>query len=186
MSEKSGWSIKGMDLVSVINQGYETCLPAWTPHGRRCIIISAISNEGIIPKCTFVGEGGHTQDGDYHKTVNSNLYEEWFENQLLPNAVEASHDRDILIVIDNASYHCRTIFNKFFKRPTTKKELQNFLEFHGIQFQQNDTNNVLKELVAETVEEKRLNNLVLVELCQKFSVGGKTIKILRLPPYHSM
>lgn len=39
---------------------------------------------------------------DYHKNMDSNIFEEWFEKTLIPNINPES-----VIVLDNAAYHSR-------------------------------------------------------------------------------
>jgi hypothetical protein len=41
-----------------------------------------------------------SKDGDYHQEMNSFVFFEWFENQLMPALKNSS-----LVVLDNASYH---------------------------------------------------------------------------------
>jgi hypothetical protein len=41
-----------------------------------------------------------SKDGDYHQEINSVVFLEWFENQLMPALKNPS-----LVVLDNASYH---------------------------------------------------------------------------------
>jgi transposase len=41
-----------------------------------------------------------SKDGDYHQEMNSFVFLEWFENQLMPALKNPS-----LVVLDNASYH---------------------------------------------------------------------------------
>jgi transposase len=41
-----------------------------------------------------------SKDGDYHQEMNSFVFLEWFENQLMPAMNNPS-----LVVLDNASYH---------------------------------------------------------------------------------
>ena len=41
-----------------------------------------------------------SKDGDYHQEMNSFIFLEWFENQLMPALKNPS-----LVVLDNASYH---------------------------------------------------------------------------------
>ena len=74
-----------------------------TGKGDRLIILHAGSEDGWIKgaELVFVSKKA---TGDYHDAMNSELYEEWFQHQLLPNI-----QRNSLIVIDNASYHSRKI-----------------------------------------------------------------------------
>jgi hypothetical protein len=41
-----------------------------------------------------------SKDGDYHQEMNSVVFLQWFENQLMPALKNPS-----LVVLDNASYH---------------------------------------------------------------------------------
>jgi transposase len=41
-----------------------------------------------------------SKDGDHHQEMNSVVFLEWFENQLMPAMNNPS-----LVVLDNASYH---------------------------------------------------------------------------------
>ena len=68
--------------------------------GRRLIILHAgTSKEGLIEGCDHVFEA-KSKDGDYHNEMNSIVFLDWFETQLLPSLKEPS-----VIVLDNASYH---------------------------------------------------------------------------------
>jgi hypothetical protein len=46
-----------------------------------------------------------SKDGDYHQEMNSVVFLEWFENQLMPALKNPS-----LVVLDNASYHWSSAF----------------------------------------------------------------------------
>lgn len=46
------------------------------------------------------------EEGDYHKRMNSALFEEWF-NSVIPIIKEKAEDRPAVLIFDNASYHCR-------------------------------------------------------------------------------
>ena len=68
--------------------------------GRRLIILHAGTlKEGLIEGCDHVFEA-KSKDSDYHNEMNSIVFLDWFENQLLPSLKEPS-----VIVLDNASYH---------------------------------------------------------------------------------
>jgi hypothetical protein len=55
--------------------------------------------EGLIDDCDLVILA-KSKDGDYHQEMNSVVFLEWFENQLMPALKNPS-----LVVLDNASYH---------------------------------------------------------------------------------
>ena len=71
-----------------------------------------------------------SKDGDYHQEMNSFVFLEWFENQLMPALKNPS-----LVVLDNASYHNvkteDTVCQNFSEK---KAVLQNYLTQHNIPF----------------------------------------------------
>jgi transposase len=57
-------------------------------------------SDGFIDGCDLVFLA-KSKDGDYHQEMNSFVFLEWFENQLMPALKNPS-----LVVLDNAiSYH---------------------------------------------------------------------------------
>jgi hypothetical protein len=56
-------------------------------------------SEGLIDSCDLVFMA-KSKDGDYHQEMNSFVFLDWFENQLMPAMKNPS-----LVVLDNASYH---------------------------------------------------------------------------------
>ena len=68
--------------------------------GKRLIVLHAgTRSEGLIDGCDLVFLA-KSKDGDYHQEMNSVVFLEWFENQLMPALKNLS-----LVVLDNASYH---------------------------------------------------------------------------------
>jgi hypothetical protein len=52
--------------------------------GKRLIVLHAVMrSEGLIDGCDLVFLAKST-DGDYHQEMNSFVFLEWFENQLMP------------------------------------------------------------------------------------------------------
>uniref|UniRef100_A0A914BZL4 Tc1-like transposase DDE domain-containing protein n=1 Tax=Acrobeloides nanus TaxID=290746 RepID=A0A914BZL4_9BILA len=187
MGEVKGWAIRGLNPVAVQQKGYSPCLPVPAHHGKRAIIISALTEFGIVPETTFVGLGGFTSDGDYHKTMTSEIYENWFQ-ELVSKTAQHFQGRNIVFTMDNASYHTRTIFSKEVegKKPIKKADIQAWLSKHKVPYLKTDTVEVLKRLMKEAIKELGLDRLVVDEICQNASITyGITIKLLRLPPYHS-
>ena len=76
-----------------------------TGKGSRLIILHAGGENGWIDGADLVFQSKKST-GDYHDEMNSERFEEWFCDQLLPNLQPSS-----LIVIDNASYHSRKLAN---------------------------------------------------------------------------
>jgi hypothetical protein len=85
-----------------------------------------------------------SKDGDHHQEMNSVVFLEWFENQLMTALKNPS-----LVVLDNASYHnVKTRYGvpKFCQK---KAVLQNYLTQHNIPFSTTDTKQVLYEKIKQ-------------------------------------
>jgi transposase len=102
-------------------------------------------SEGLIDSCDLVFLT-KSKDGDYHQEMNSFVFLEWFENQLLPALKNPS-----LVVLDNASYHNvkteDTVCPHFSQ---IKAVLQSYLTQHNIPFSATDTKKVLYEKIKQT------------------------------------
>jgi hypothetical protein len=98
-------------------------------------------SEGLIDGCDLVFLA-KSKDGDYHQEMNSFVFLEWFENQLMPDLKNPS-----LVVLDNASYHNvkteDTVCSNFSQKK--KSVLQNYLTQHNIPFSATDTEKVFKQ-----------------------------------------
>jgi hypothetical protein len=67
---------------------------------RMMIVLHAgTRSKGVIDGCDLVFLV-KSKDGDYHQEMNSVVFLEWFEKQLMPALKNLS-----LVVLDNASYH---------------------------------------------------------------------------------
>ena len=99
--------------------------------GKRLVILHAGSAEtGFIPDCELVFQGIHDDKGDYHTEMNTSLFMNWFENDLLLSLKEPS-----CIVLDNASYHnALTDETKTPNMNVKKAELQAWLKKKKIPF----------------------------------------------------
>ena len=108
--------------------------------------------------------------GDYHDEMNSERFEEWFRDQLMPNI-----QPNTLIVIDNATYHSRRL-EAVLTTNTRKGEMQDWLTAHHIQFPEHALKRELLSLI-------RLSNpqpkYVIDELAKAYGH-----EVIRLPPYH--
>ena len=77
---------------------------------------------GFIPNSLLLcGKSLAKAHADYHMDVNAELFETWFEKQLLPNAPQKC-----VFIIDNASYHSR-IEKKIPTMATRKSEMIEFM-----------------------------------------------------------
>jgi hypothetical protein len=102
---------------------------------KRLIVLHAgTRRKGLIDGCDLVFLV-KSKDGDYHQEMNSFVFLEWFENQLMPGLENHS-----LVVLDNASYHNvrteDTVCPNFSQKKTV---LQNYLTQHNIPFSATDT-----------------------------------------------
>ena len=113
--------------------------------GKRLIVLHAVTrSEGLIDGCDLVFLAKST-DGDYRQEMNSVVFLEWFENQLMPALKNHS-----LVVLDNASYHNvkteDTVCPNFSQE---KAVLQSYLTQHNILFSATDTKKVLYENIKQ-------------------------------------
>jgi len=95
---------------------HDTAKKGWSDESSRCQLKDAAPNRGsrmIISHCG--SKDGWVKDGlklcgkkiedcnvDYHKNMQSNIFEKWFEEDILPNLKPNS-----VIVMDNAPYHSK-------------------------------------------------------------------------------
>jgi transposase len=113
-----------------------------------------------------------SKDGDYHQEMNSFVFLEWFENQLMPALKNPS-----LVVLDNASYHNvkteHTVCPNFSQK---KAVLQNYLTQNNIPFSATDTKKVLYEKI------KQKKNPVVYKTDKIANLHGH--KVIRTPVRH--
>lgn len=136
----------------------------------RFIILHAGGQDGFIDGSSLIFKS-KTTAGDYHGEMNSENFENWLRNSLLPNLNEPS-----IIVLDNASYHSR-LLEKWPAKNWKKDEMRKWLEEKKIHFEESDTKVLL------------WNRISLVPKGEKIFVTDKLIgeaghQVLRLPPYH--
>jgi hypothetical protein len=96
--------------------------------GKRLIIMHAgTRSEGLIDGCDLVFLA-KSKDGDYHQEMNSFVFLDWFENQLMPAMKNPS-----LVVLDNVSHHNVKTEDTVCPNLSQKKAvLQNYLTQHNI------------------------------------------------------
>jgi len=141
-----------------------------TGKGDRLIIVNAVTRDGWVPNAKLVFKASR-KTGDYHSSMNCEVFKEWFEEYLLKNIPAKS-----LIIMDNASYHNVLTEEAFPKKSHSVKRLRDWLSHNGIPW----SRDMLK---AE-----------LYELCYRFSPKPEFLvdniandhghSILRTPPYH--
>ncbi|KHJ90633.1 hypothetical protein OESDEN_09520 [Oesophagostomum dentatum] len=78
--------------------------------GRRAIIISAITEECVVPGTTpvVISDQKTPVDDDYHRDMNHALFEQWLEESI-PCMQDVAGGRPIALVMDNAPYHTRQL-----------------------------------------------------------------------------
>ena len=111
--------------------------------GKRLIVLHAgTRSEGLIDGCDVVFLA---KSKDYHQEMNSFVFLEWFENQLMSALKNPSLD-----VLDNASYHNikteDTVCPNFSQKQVV---LQNYLTQHNIPVSATNTEKVLYENIKQ-------------------------------------
>ena len=108
------------------------------------VLHAGTRSEDLIDGCDLVFVA-KSKDDDYHQEMNSVVFLEWFENQLMPALKNPR-----LVVLDNASYHNvkteDTVCPNFSQK---KAVLQNYLTQHNIPFSVTDTKKVLYEKIKQ-------------------------------------
>ena len=146
--------------------------------GKRLIINHIGSEDGFLEGCgeCFVGK---KDSGDYHNEMNSQHFERWWEDVVLPRLPDKS-----VALIDNAKYHTWQTDDS--KSPTTswrKQMIRDWLTEKGKPFKEKDTVPILLALSKEIFVEKKY---VLETITEKYcKAENKEIIILRLPVCHS-
>jgi transposase len=135
----------------------------------RYIVVNAGNSHGFIEGAGLIFKS-KKNSLDYHSEMNAETFEEWLQDKLLPALTEPS-----IIVLDNASYHCRLEE----KKPTCawrKAHLQTWLQNNNIHFSETDKKNTLLKLCRQNYK----SPIYVVD--RVIHEAGH--KPLRLPPYH--
>ena len=93
--------------------------------GNKLMILHVGSELGWVDGSAVVFQSKKST-GDYHDEMTGEHFEEWFHDSLLPKLPSNS-----LIVMDNASYHCRRI-ESVPTMSSRKAIMQDWLVVHGI------------------------------------------------------
>jgi len=110
-----------------------------------------------------------TTDEDYHAEIDGFGFTNWFEKCLLPNIPPNS-----IIVMDNASYHCKTDVPRCNDKVQVMKD---WLHKQKIPFPEKSIKKQIWTLVK--AERKNTDNYFIDRLAK-----GHRHEVLRLPPYH--
>lgn len=137
--------------------------------GKRLIICHAGGQQGWINAPPLVFESKKTCD--YHEEMNSEVFEAWFFEVLIPAIPRGS-----VIVMDNAPYHSR-IKDKAPNSSTTKGEMVKWLQEKGIIFNAD----LRKWEIYEIVKLHKPPQ-------PKYDIDARAAElgftVIRLPPYH--
>ena len=140
--------------------------------GERLIIIGAGGAMGWINNSFKVYRTRTVGSEDYHKDMNSDVFEEWFKHNLIPNIPSNS-----CIIMDNASYHSR----KKNKCPTSgdkKAHIKQWILDHGGEL--STTENQTKKQLLTVAKSMNISTTFVIDELAK--THGHTL--IRLPPYH--
>lgn len=138
--------------------------------GSRIIILHCGSSDGWVDNALkLCGKKIEDCNIDYHKNMDSGIFEQWFEHTLIPNLKPFS-----VIVMDNASYHSRQRY-KIPNSTSSKAEIQDFLIKQDLYFE--ETYNKIELL--EVLNTKQFKKQYVIEnIAKKYGHD-----VLRLPPY---
>ncbi|EPB73543.1 hypothetical protein ANCCEY_07354 [Ancylostoma ceylanicum] len=150
--------------------------------GQRAIVISAITEHGVVLGCTKVLISGRTgADQDYHRDMNHSTFEEWLRESI-PRMQHVAGGRPVSLVMDNAPYHSRQV-EKIPTRSSTKAAIEEYLLSKGLKVAVNSTKaDLLAELhayVASRGGVAAMRSYAVKNICAAFGVT-----VIRLPPYH--
>ena len=95
--------------------------------GSHLIILHAGGEKGWINGVELVFTSKKSTS-DYHDEMNSENFEEWFHDTLLPKLEPNS-----IIVMDNASYHSRYL-QKIPTKSSNKQVMKDWLTSHGLHY----------------------------------------------------
>jgi len=141
-----------------------------TGKGERLIIINAISSAGWVNNAKLVFQAKR-KTGDYHGQMNSELFQKWFTEMLMPNI-----ERNSLIIMDNASYHNTLSANSPPTLTCSKNRIWKWLGENKIPC----SKDALKAELVEIL--KKISPMPIYEADEIARKYGH--EIIRTPPYH--
>jgi transposase len=119
--------------------------------------------------CELVYKAGKAT-GDYHGQMNSDNFEKWVNEKVIPNLATPS-----VIVMDNAPYHRKQV-----DQPPTKSSLKKdrleYLRRHGVPCEEGMRKFTLFSLVEKIRPKEKAYHIDTL-----FAAHGHTV--IRLPPY---
>uniref|UniRef100_A0A8R1EIU4 Tc1-like transposase DDE domain-containing protein n=1 Tax=Caenorhabditis japonica TaxID=281687 RepID=A0A8R1EIU4_CAEJA len=153
---------------------------------------------GTSAKVWVAGCNAQERKEDYHSEMNAPLYEEYMMEEVIPvlKAIGTAEQRRVILVIDNASYHCRAIDKVIFKEKiktnvniksppinSRKRVLLDFLATHGINMNVRSKEPEIVQRLKTFIENNGVSSAFKKYVVDKF-VRERGVTMVRLPPYH--
>lgn len=139
-----------------------------TGKGRRWCFIHALMEEGLLEDTLLIFEAKKSK-GDYHQQFDHQVFQKWFQEQLLPHL-----PKRCLIVMDRFPYHMVSQ-DSIIPKQMRKIELKEWLTQNGFDWEES----WLKPRLIEEVEDKR-DKKTMVEMFAQH----KGHRVLFLPVHH--
>ncbi|KAJ4447175.1 hypothetical protein ANN_09176 [Periplaneta americana] len=136
---------------------------------NRLIVVHLGGINGFVEGCELVYKAG-TATGDYHGQMNSNNFEKWVIEKIIPNLSTPS-----VILMDNAPYHGKQL-DKVPTKSAVKKEMLDYLRRHGVPCEENMRKFTLFSLIEQIRPKQKVYQIDTI-----FANHGHTV--VRLPPY---
>jgi hypothetical protein len=92
---------------------------------NRLIFVHLGGSGDFVEGCELVYKAGR-ETGDYHGQMNSDNFEKWVKEKVIPNLATPS-----VIVMDNAPYHGKQV-DKPPTKSSLKKDMLEYLRRHGV------------------------------------------------------
>uniref|UniRef100_A0A8R1HVY9 Tc1-like transposase DDE domain-containing protein n=1 Tax=Caenorhabditis japonica TaxID=281687 RepID=A0A8R1HVY9_CAEJA len=144
------------------------------------------------------GFNSHEIKEDYHSEINAPLYEEYMMEEVIPvmEAIGTAEQRRVILVIDNAPYHCRAIDKIIFKEKikknvnikpppinSRKRVLLDFLATHGINMNVRSKKPEIVQRMKTFIENNGGPSAFKKYVVDEFA-RERGVTMVRLPPYH--
>ncbi|CAJ0600090.1 unnamed protein product [Cylicocyclus nassatus] len=187
MSKKRSWedtTIARFAPAAVLQE--YSCGRAMTKNkGKRAIVISAISREGIIPESTkIIISGMRSVEQDYHRDMNHEIYENWIRDTIT-HMKRIANGRCVSLIVDNAPYHSRQA-QKLPSQSSTKAEIASYLRSNDVAVAENSNKTELLEKLNEFMSSRGgrdgLRKYVVDGICADLEVRRRALDWLRALP----
>jgi transposase len=136
---------------------------------NRLIFVHLGGSGGFVEGYELVYKAGKAT-GDYHGQMNSDNFEKWVNDKVIPNLATPS-----VIVMNNAPYHGKQVYKPQTKS-SLKKDMLEYLQRHGVPCEESMRKFTLFSLVEKIRPMKKVYNIDTL-----FAPLGRAV--IRLPPY---